>query len=77
MITKEVEIDRFAAKSDTGKLCIIVVFQQYIEVATLRNPHGEIPSLKRYATLNGFHVNTTSDSEAFEVVETQEMIRKV
>jgi len=30
MIAREIETDRFAAKSKIGKLCIILVYQQYI-----------------------------------------------
>jgi hypothetical protein len=76
MITREIEIDRFTAKSDSGKLCIILVYQQYIGAATIENPQREIPSAKRYATLHGFHVNTI-DSETFEIAETQERFKKV
>ena len=76
MITREIEIDRFTAKSDSGKLCIIFVYQQYINAATIKNSQREIPSAKRYATLHGFHVDII-DSETFEVVETQERFKKV
>jgi len=76
MITREIETDRFTAKSDNGKLCIILVYQQYINAATIENPQREIPSTKRYATLHGFHVNII-DSETFEIVETQERFKKV
>jgi len=39
MITREIEIDRFTAKSDSGKLCIILVYQQYINAALSRIPN--------------------------------------
>jgi hypothetical protein len=76
MITREIEIARFTAKSDSGKLCIILVYQQYNNAATIENPQREIPSAKRYATLHGFHVNII-DSETFEITETQERFKKV
>ena len=68
MRNRETEIDRFAAKSDSGKLCIILVYQQYINAATVKNLQHEILGAKRYATLHGFHVNFI-DSETFEIVE--------
>jgi len=76
MITREIEIDRFTAKSDSGKLCIILVYQQYINAATIENPQREIPGAKRYDTLHGFHVNII-DSETFEIAETRERFKKV
>ena len=76
MVTREIEIDRFTAKSDSGKLCIIFVYQQYINAGTINNSQREIQSAKRYATLHGFHVNII-DSETFEIVETHERFKKV
>jgi hypothetical protein len=76
MIAREIEIDRFPAKSDGGKLCIILVYQPYINAATIENPQREIPSTKRYTTLHGFHVNII-DSETFEIAETRERFKKV
>ena len=66
MIAREIETDRFAAKSKIGKLCIILVYQQYIYAATIENQQRKIPSAKRYATLHGFDVNIL-DSETFEI----------
>jgi hypothetical protein len=76
MITREIEIDRFTAKSDSGKLCIILVYQQYVSAATIENPQREIPGAKRYATLHGFHVSMI-DSETFEIAEIRERFKKV
>ena len=75
MVTREIEIDRFTAKSDSGKLCIILVYQQYISGATPKKQR-EIPGAKRYATLHGFHVDNI-DSETFEIAETRERFKKV
>jgi len=71
---REVEIDRFVVKSDCGNLYTVVEFQQYISVATLKNPNGESPSLKRWETTTGFKVNKI-DSVTFEIIGTNETIR--
>ncbi|NQT05426.1 MAG: hypothetical protein HQ577_05390 [Dehalococcoidia bacterium] len=75
-MNRTVEIDRFIAKTDTGKEYTILVYQEFIPAGSFDNPQAEIEGLKSLSTSTGLHVNYI-DSKTFKVVETNEIIRKV
>ena len=73
---RKVEVDRFVAKTDNGKEHIIIKYQEYISEKTVDGVVHEIEDLLLFITTDGFHVNSI-DSKTFEVVETNEIVRKV
>lgn len=73
---REIEIDRFLVKTDSGKEYVIVQYQEYISARSFNDPHGEVAGLKRLSTSTGLHVNYI-DPQTFKVVETDEIVRKV
>ena len=66
---------RFIARSDSGKEYIIVKYQEYIYFDCCSKPQ-ELEGLFSYRTSNGDLVNCI-DSETFQIVETNEIVRKV
>ena len=75
-MNREVMVNRFLAQTDNGKRYTIFEYQEYIPAASLPHPNAEIPSLKRWDTSTGRHVNNI-DSETFQIVEADEVVRKV
>ncbi len=75
-MTRIAEIDRFLARSDGGVEYEIIVFQDFIPAGTHDDAKGEIPGLKFMETSGGLHVNFV-DAKTFQVVETNEVVRKV
>lgn len=74
-MNRESEVSRFTAKTDSGKIYIIIEYQEYISTASLPNPNAEMPGLKRWATPNRLAVNQI-DAETFQIVQTNEIVRK-
>ena len=75
-LKREIEIDRFPVKTDNGKQYIIVQYQEYIPNGSFDNPQSETAALKSFFTSTGLLVNRI-DSETFQIVETNEIVRKV
>jgi hypothetical protein len=74
---REVEINRFKAKSEDGKEYTIIEYQEEHDVTSMPSEYREwLPGLKRLATSDGLAVNYI-DSETFKIVSTDEIIRKV
>jgi len=74
---REIEIDRFLAKTDNGKEYIIVQYQEYIDTTHLTSSRREeIAGHKRLATSTGLDVSYI-DPKTFKIVNTGEIIRKV
>lgn len=75
----EKEIERFDAVSDDGKRYTLICYQQY--VTPPRNLSGPasrpIEGVRRWATNTGLSVNTTKDPDLFEIVQLDEIVRKV
>ena len=69
------EIGRFSAKSDSGQVYVIIEHQEYNQVRTLK-VDTELPSLKSWVTSTGLFVNQI-DAETFQIVQTDEIVRKV
>jgi hypothetical protein len=70
---REVEIDRFKARSDDGKEYTIIQYQDYIQD---RNSDAETPGLKRLTTSEDLHVHII-DEKTFKIFETGEIVRKI
>ena len=70
------EIGRFFAKTDSGKEYEVIQYQRYEDVTTMDSPEEEIPTTKFMKTTNDLDVHYI-DSETFEIVQTNEIIRKV
>lgn len=66
---------RFIARSDSGKEYIIVKHQEYIQIDCCNSPQ-QLEGLFSYRTSNGDRVNCI-DSETFQIVATNEIVRKV
>jgi hypothetical protein len=50
----------------------------YLNTSSFTNPNAEIPGLKDMVTTTGLHIETDpTDSEAFIIIETGTVIRKV
>ena len=75
-MTRNVEIRRFRAKSETGKEYIIIESQNFISARSFESPNGEVAGLKSLFTSMGLSVNYI-DSETFQIVQTGEIIRKI
>ena len=73
---REAEIERFRAKTDTGKEYVIVMYQQFIDVSSHDFPRAEIPGLKRLITSDGLTVRYI-DPTTFKIDLTGETVRKV
>lgn len=69
------EVERFLAKTDKGKEYIIVHYQEYLSTDDFAG-HEEIEGQEGYVTSEGLVVNRI-DSETFQIVETNEVVRKV
>lgn len=72
----EREIERFHARTDSGKQYTIIAYQNMISVATFDSPRAEVPGMKRLVTLEGLAVNYI-DPKTFKIVVTNEIVRKV
>ncbi|MGD0355008.1 MAG: hypothetical protein ABSB31_06165 [Dehalococcoidia bacterium] len=73
---REVELDRFTAKTDEGKEYIIVEYQEYIPSRGYDDPSTETLGLKRWTTSEELHVHYI-DPQTFKIFETGEIVRKI
>jgi len=73
---RETETCRFLAKTDSGKEYTIVEYQEYVTSGSFDNPQSETATLKSFSTSTGLLVNRI-DSKTFQIVETNEIVRKV
>jgi hypothetical protein len=69
------EVERFIAKTDKGKEYTIIHYQEYL-TANDFDGEDEIEGLEGYTTSEGLFVNRI-DSKTFQIVETNEVVRKV
>jgi hypothetical protein len=72
----EREVDRFIAKTDKGKEYTIIEYQQYKNTGTFDKPNDLTATTTRFATSTGLLV-TRIDSKTFQIVVTNETVRKV
>jgi hypothetical protein len=70
---REVELDRFKAKTDAGKEYTIIEYQEYIQD---RNSDAETPGLKRWTTDEDLHIHFI-DPNTFKIFETGEIVKKI
>ncbi len=71
-----VEVDRFLAAKENVVQCVVIVYQWFVSVGTLSKPDAEMPSLLKWMTSTGDEVNQI-DSETFQIVKTNEIVRKI
>ena len=69
------EVDRFDAVSDEGDIYTVVVFQEFTEFRSLTGG-STVPGLQEFRLLDGSFVNQI-DPETFQILDTEETIRKV
>jgi len=69
------EIERFTAKTDEGKEYVIVLYQEYLHTEDFRGSQ-DIEGQRQYLTSTGELVNRI-DSKTFQIVKTNEIVRKV
>ena len=74
---REIEVDRFMAKTDLGKQYLIMVYQEYLPAGTYTNPRGETEGKRRLVTSNGLNVIYNANGMYYKVLETDELVRRV
>lgn len=72
----EKEIRRFIAETDDGEKFTIIEYQNFTTHRPINGPSQTIPGLKRLTLLDGSHVNMI-DEETFQIVQTDQIIRKI
>ncbi|MDD4874574.1 MAG: hypothetical protein PHE15_06355 [Dehalococcoidales bacterium] len=73
---KKLEINRFSAKKDKGKTYTIVEYQDVSPGGDFDRPLYKVASLISYQTSTGLPVNKI-DNETFQILQTQEFVKKV
>lgn len=71
------EVERFYAESDGGAVHVVIVFQRFHEARTLSEGSFRVAGSKSLVLSDGRHVTPTDDPEAFKIVDTDEIIRKI
>ncbi len=72
----EIEKERFLAQDDAGRVYTVVIYQETREYRTLSGPSQTIEGALR-ATLSDGRSLDWIDAETFEIIDTDEIIRKV
>ena len=74
----EQEIRRFHAKSDDGKVFVVVEYQESTEFQPISGARRRIPTTTSLRLSDGRDVTYVQDDpEAFKIVDTDEIIREV
>jgi hypothetical protein len=73
---RRVEINRFDAKSQSGKLYTIIEYQEQVSATGFSNPNNIHKGLKSWVTSEEQLVNQI-DSETYQILGTNEIVRKV
>ena len=74
----EQEIRRFHAKSDDGKVFVVVEYQEFTKFQPISGARGRIPTTTSLRLSDGRDVTYVQDDpEAFKIVDTDEIIREV
>lgn len=71
-----VETDRFNARSDDGTIYTVIEYQNILESRMLDGSVSRAKGLKSLFLTNGASVNYIDD-DTFQVVQTDEIIRRV
>ncbi len=74
---REIEIDRFIAKTDLGRQYLIIIYQEYLPAGTYENPQGKVEGKRRLITSNGLHVVSINNGIYYKILETDELVRKI
>ena len=70
------EIGRYQCIDDSGRQYTVVEFQYFRREQTINNPPQDVPTTKKCFLSNGRDV-TWIDDNTFQIVRTQEFIRKI
>ena len=70
-------IDQFNAMGDSGEIFTVLIYQRVDELHALDGSTIEKRRLPHLVLLDGRLVNPTDDPNTFQIVETDEIIRKV
>jgi len=70
-----VEVGRFRAATDSGRMVAIIQYQEYIPAGTLPDPDAEVEGLQYFRTSAGQNVNWI-DSDTYVIVGTGEVVRR-
>jgi hypothetical protein len=74
----EQEIRRFRAKTDDGKVFVVVEYQESTEFQPIGGARRRIPTTTSLRLSDGRDVTYVQDDpEAFKIVDTDEIIREV
>ena len=74
----EQEIRRFYAKSDDGRVFIVVEYQEFTEFQPISGARQRIPTTTSLRLSDGRDVTYVQDDpEAFKILDTDEIIREV
>ena len=73
---RRVEINRFDAKSQSGKLYTIIEYKEQVSATGFSNPNNIHKGLKSWVTSEEQLVNQI-DSETYQILGTNEIVRKV
>lgn len=74
----EEEIDRFGAASDDGRMFTVIVYQRVVNFRGLASGPQGLGGAKRLALSDGRRLNAVKgDPEAFQIFDTDEIIRKL
>jgi hypothetical protein len=73
---RRVEINRFDAKSQSGKLYTIIEYQEQVSATGFGNPNNIHKGLKSWVTSEEQSVNQI-DSETYQILGTNEIVRKI
>jgi hypothetical protein len=70
------ETDRFSARGDGGANYTVIEYREVLTETPLRGRRAEALGARDYRLSDGRHVNWI-DNETFQILDTNEVIRKV
>jgi hypothetical protein len=73
----EDEIERFDAVSEDGDKFTIICYERINTHTRLVGGTRRTPGTIRYETTSGLSVNTCKDSNSFEIVQIDQIVRKI
>jgi hypothetical protein len=69
-------LDVFETKSDKGKVYLVTHYQEFETIETAGNTIDEVAGREYWLTVNGLKVRQI-DTKTYQIVSTNEIIRKV
>ena len=71
-----VEVDRFNAKSDSGKVYTLITYQDFLPAQSKEDPVGQAAGPKSLLTSTGFRVKIINP-QTFEIIATGETLHRI